>query len=73
MVAKRPQLIELAVRLDATMEIPDGGDTSICDMLSNAIPLIIPVKASKTLLVCTWWIYLGRPFSCVEEGYPLPK
>jgi hypothetical protein len=33
-VARRTQLIELAVGLDATMEIPDGGGgTSICDLL----------------------------------------
>jgi hypothetical protein len=36
------------VRLDATMEIPNREDTSICDTLSKAIPLCIAVKASKS-------------------------
>jgi hypothetical protein len=49
-VAKRPQLIELAARLDATMVIPNVGDISICDMLLKAIPLSIPVKASKSIV-----------------------
>jgi len=36
-VARRTQLIELAVGLDATMEIPDGrGGASICDLLLRA-------------------------------------
>ena len=39
---RRTQLIELAVRQDATMEIPDGrGGTSICDLLLRAIPMSI--------------------------------
>jgi hypothetical protein len=38
-VAKRPHFIELAARLDATMEIPDREDTSICDALSKEVPL----------------------------------
>jgi hypothetical protein len=49
-VARRtqPQLIELAGGLDATMEIPDGGgETSICDLLSRAIPTSIPTRITK--------------------------
>ena len=47
-VARRTQLIELAVGLDATMEIPNGGGgSSICDLLLRAIPAIIPMKISK--------------------------
>jgi len=47
-VARRTQLIELAVGLDATMEIPDGGgETSICNLLSRAIPTSIPMKITK--------------------------
>ena len=38
----RFQLIELAVGLDATMEIPDGGGgISICNLLLRAIPTSI--------------------------------
>ena len=47
-VARRTQLIELAGGLDATMEIPDGGgETSICNLLSRAIPTSIPTRISK--------------------------
>ena len=47
-VARRTQLIELAGGLDATMEIPDGGvETSICDLLSRAIPTSIPTRITK--------------------------
>ena len=41
------QLVELAVGLDATMEIPDGGETSNCDLLSRAIPASIPTRLTK--------------------------
>ena len=47
-VVRRAQLIELAGGLDATMEIPDGGgETSICDLLSRAIPTSIPTRITK--------------------------
>jgi hypothetical protein len=47
-VARRTQLIELAVELDATMKIPDGGGgTSICDLLLRAIPMSIPTRLTK--------------------------
>ena len=46
-VAKRMQLVELAGGLDATMEILDGGETSICNLLSRAIPSSIPMRLTK--------------------------
>jgi hypothetical protein len=47
-VARRTQLIELAVELDATMKIPNGGGgTSICDLLLRAIPMSIPTRLTK--------------------------
>ena len=36
---KRGYLLELAGRLDASMEIPEGGGTTIRDLLSKAIPV----------------------------------
>jgi hypothetical protein len=62
-VARRMQLIELAGGLDATMEIPDGrGETSICDLLSRAIPTIIPTKISKisvTVHLVDIWVIMS--------------
>ena len=62
-VARRTQLIELAGGLDATMEIPDGGGgTSICDLLSRAIPTIIPTKISKisvTVHLVDIWVIMS--------------
>jgi hypothetical protein len=62
-VAKRTQLIELAVGLDATMEIPDGGgETSIWDLLSRAIPTSIPMKITKisvTVHMVAIWVIMS--------------
>ncbi len=47
-VTRRTLLIELAGGLDVMMEIPDGGgETSICDLLSRAIPTSIPTRITK--------------------------
>jgi hypothetical protein len=62
-VAKRTQLVELAGGLDATMEIPDGGgETSICDLLSRAIPMSIPTKINKisvTVHMVDIWVIIS--------------
>ena len=58
--------------LDATMEISDGVETSVCDMLSRAIPTSIPTRSTKiTVAIChALGGYLSCPVSCVEDGCP---
>jgi hypothetical protein len=52
-VVRRTQLVELAVRQDATMEIPDGrGGTSICDLLLRAIPMSILLELECLTAAC---------------------
>jgi hypothetical protein len=62
-VARRTQLVELGGGLDATMEIPNGGEeTSIRDLLSRAIPTIIPTKISKisvTVHLVDIWVIMS--------------
>ena len=62
-VARRTQLIELAVGLDATMEIPNGGGgSSICDLLLRAIPISIPTKINKisvTVHMVDIWVIMS--------------
>ena len=62
-VPRRTQLIELAVGLDATMEIPDGGEgTSICDLLLRTIPMSIPMRLTKisvTVHMVDIWVIMS--------------
>ena len=48
MVGKREYLLELAGGLDASMEIPNGGGTTIRFLLSKAIPIIFAAKTTKS-------------------------
>ena len=50
-VERRVYLLELAGRLDASMEIPNAGEITIKDLLSKVIPIHIPVKITK-IKVC---------------------
>jgi hypothetical protein len=50
-VGKRGYLLELAGGLDTSMEIPKGGETTIRDLLSKAIPIRFAAKTTK-IKVC---------------------
>jgi hypothetical protein len=54
-VGKRGYLIELAGGLDASMEIPKGGGTTIRDLLSKAIPIRFAAKITKSK-VCEFMV-----------------
>jgi hypothetical protein len=46
-VGKRSYLLELVGGLDASMEIPEGGGTTMRDLLSKAIPIRFAAKTTK--------------------------
>ncbi len=55
MVGKRGYLLELAGGLDASMEIPEGGGTTIRDLLSKAVPIRFAAKTTKSK-VCKFMV-----------------
>jgi hypothetical protein len=54
-VGKRGYLLELAGGLNASMEIPEGGGTTISDLLSKAIPIRFAAKTTKSK-VCKFMV-----------------
>jgi hypothetical protein len=54
-VGKRGYLLELAGGLDASMEIPEGGGTTVRDLLSKAIPIRFVAKTTMSK-VCKFMV-----------------
>ncbi len=64
-IGKREYLIELLGKLDAKMEITDGGGLTIKNMLTRAIPINTPpIKMTKSKLCGLMVKYFGCAMAC---------